>query len=230
MSDQGDATPGGELWRTPRRQRVLVVDDHPFFREGLISWINRDPGFECCGWAECTTTALQAIETHKPDLLLLDVQLRGSDGFDVLAALATRSDAPPTIVLSQHESADYAERAARAGARGYVTKTEASSTVLEAIRAVLAGGLFFRSRIIAAANPAADFAPKPNPLRTLADREREVLRLLGAGRSTKAIAEELGISVKTVEWYRTQLKVKLGIADGALLIRQATLWHHEGSI
>jgi DNA-binding NarL/FixJ family response regulator len=209
--------------------RVLIIDDHPFFREGLVAWIDRQPGLKCCGEAETLAAAKTVLAELKPDLILLDLQFREGDGLDLLRHPPPGVTMPPTIVLSQRDESLYAERALRAGARGYVMKDEAITTVLRAIDAVMAGGVYVSPVVNRqllgrfAASPAGSKATLPQ----LTNRELQVYRLLGEGRSSKAIAVDLGISIKTVDSYRESLKQKLGLPDSVALLQHATLWVQE---
>ena len=207
--------------------RILVVDDHPFFREGVMSWIARQNGMTACGFAESPGAALAAVETALPDIVLLDLQLRNGDGFDVLRGLKNCMHEPRVIVVSHKDETVFAERTLRAGAKGYVLKEEASDTMLSAIHIVLEGGIH-----LSAAARRQLFQNQPNAaatdkLRGLYNRELQVLQLLGRGHSTKEIALELSISPKTVEFYRESLKRKLELADSLSLVRFATLWEHD---
>ena len=212
--------------------RILVVDDHPFFREGITTWIERQDGLKTCGYAESPGAALAAIESSTPDLVLLDLQLRNGDGFDVLRGLKNCMHQPRVIIVSHKDETVFAERALRAGARGYVLKEEASDTMLLAIQVVLNGGIHV-SPAIRRVVFEGQAGPKTTPagkLRELYNREFQVLQLLGRGCSTKEIAQELGISPKTVESYRESLKKKLGVPDSLTLVRLATLWENEGRL
>lgn len=208
--------------------RILVVDDHPFFREGVMSWVARQEGMTACGFAESPGAALAAIETALPDLVLLDLQLRNGDGLDVLRGLKNCMHEPRVIVVSHKDEMVFAERVLRLGASGYVLKEEASDTMLLAIQVVLGGGIH-----LSAAARRQLFQNQPNAaaatdkLRGLYNRELQVLQLLGRGHTTKEIALELSISAKTVEFYRENLKKKLGMADSLSLVRFATLWEHD---
>jgi DNA-binding NarL/FixJ family response regulator len=209
--------------------RVLVVDDHPFFREGLVMWIHRQPQLECCGQAETLAEARKAIQELKPDLILLDLQLKDGDGLDLLRKPPGGEPLPHTIVVSQRDESLYAERALRAGAHGYVMKDEATTTVLQAIQTVAAGGVYVSpavnrhllSRFTSPASRAKGLLPQ------LSHRELQVYRMLGEGRSAKAIAVDLGISSKTVDSYRESLKQKLGLPDSVAVLQHATLWVQE---
>jgi DNA-binding NarL/FixJ family response regulator len=212
----------------PHPVRILVVDDHPFFREGLSTWIARQPGLEYCGYADSPATAVREIEQRAPDLVLLDLQLREGDGFDVLAACKAVACPARIIVISHRDETLFGERVIRAGASGYVVKEEASDTMLEAIQTVLEGGIHVsestRLRLMEE-NPAS--TDPDERVRALYNRERQVLDGLGRGLSTKDIAAEMDLSPKTVESYRENLKKKLGFSNSLQLIHFATTWRHE---
>jgi DNA-binding NarL/FixJ family response regulator len=213
----------------PAIVRFLVVDDHPFFREGLITWIARQRNFISCGHADSPVTALQAIARHHPNIVLLDLQLRDGDGFDLLRLLKESEHQPRVIVVSHKDETVFAERAIRAGARGYVLKDEAIDVMLVAIQDVLDGGIHLSDamrRHLAQSDSTALTGPIGR-LRSLYNRELQVLQLLGRGRTTKEIAQELCISPKTVEFYRENLKRKLGVSDSLSLVRLATIWEHD---
>jgi DNA-binding NarL/FixJ family response regulator len=205
--------------------RIFVVDDHPFFREGLLTWIARQPGFVACGHADSPEAALPEIERQAPDIVLLDLKLHGGDGFDVLRGLSGFKRPPRTIVLTHKDEAVFAERAIRAGAKGYVLKDEAIDLMLFAIHEVLDGGIHLSEamrRQLTQSGTTVLLGPLTR-MRSLYPREFQVLQLLGDGRTTKEVAQELGISAKTVEYYRENLKRKLEVPDSLSLVRLATL-------
>lgn len=209
--------------------RVVVVDDHPFFREGLVGWLNSQPDLICCGEAATIQQGHDVIAATNPDLVLLDLQFAKGDGLDLLVALASWPNRPKVIVISRKDEDVYAARAIRAGARGYVMKEEAPETLLAAIRTVLGGGIFVGSNVVAtmAENLFHPTGDGEGLLAGLSNRELEVFERLGRGLSSKAVASELGLSVKTVDTYRESLKKKLNIPDGLALIRAATIWYQE---
>ena len=209
----------------PAVVRIFVVDDHPFFREGLLTWIARQPGFVPCGHADSPGAALPEIERQAPDIVLLDLKLHGGDGFEVLRGLAGFHHPPRVIVLTHKDEAVFAERAIRAGAKGYILKDEAIDLMLFAIHEVMDGGIHLSEAIrrqLAGSESTALVGPLTR-MGGLYPREFQVLQSLGDGRTTKEIAQELGISVKTVEYYRENLKRKLEVPDSLSLVRLATI-------
>ena len=211
--------------------RILVVDDHPFFREGLLAWIERQKNFVSCGQADSPSGAIQAVRVSKPDILLLDLQLRGGDGLEVLEALRTGHSPTRAIVLTGAGDTVAAQKALRAGARGYILKHEVSDVLITAIGTVLNGGFHVSGGIhVSEKRSAAPETGDPSLLRTLSYREHQVLQLLGRGMATSEIADELIISPKTVEAYRETLKTKLGVLDSLALVRLATAWEHQGRL
>ena len=214
------------------RTRVLLVDDHPVLVEGLSLIINNEEDLEVCGHAEDAAGAMKLVASLKPDLAIVDISLKDSDGINLLKNLRARYPDLLTLVLSLHDEGLYAERALRAGASGYVMKQSPLVTVLAAIHKVLDGGIYVSEKIAnqmlsqaTGARPAGDLSP----IERLSDREREVFRKIGRGLGTKEIADQLHLSFKTVETYRAHIKVKLQIASAAEMIQKATLWVREDS-
>jgi len=205
--------------------RVLLIDDHPLFRRGLAQLIEDEPDLEVCGEAGSAPEGLEAARELAPDVVLVDLSLGEGSGLEVVRALAQRAPELPTLVVSMHEEALYAERCLRAGARGYVRKQEASETVLDALRQVLAGEVYtspaVAQRLLRRVR--GDVADA-GPVDRLSDRELEVFQALGRGRGTREISEALHLSVKTVEGYRAQIKQKLGLESGAELVHHAVRW------
>lgn len=215
----------------PGPTRAVVVDDHPFFREGLVSWLDSQPGFHCCGEAATVREGLEVIAETHPDLVLLDLQLMEGDGLDLLCALAKRPNRPAVIVISRKDEDIFAARAIRAGARGYVMKDQAPETLMEAIKKVMDGGIFVGEDVLSnLALGALATGEGVGRLTGLSNRELEVFERLGRGYTTKAVAADLGVSVKTVDTYREGLKRKLKLPDGLALIRAATLWHQDAKL
>ncbi len=210
------------------KRKVLVIDDHPIVREGLAQMINREPDLSVCGDAADMQRALQLIEGLKPDVLIVDISLDGPDGLDLLKQIRTQDPGLPVLILSMHDESIYAERALRAGANGYIMKQEATDNVLDALRRILNHGVYVSPRI---ANKmlqrfvgGTSTDQKHSSVDDLSDRELEVLRLMGAGHGTRQIAEELHLSVKTVETYQAHLKEKLVLRNSRELVQYATRW------
>jgi DNA-binding NarL/FixJ family response regulator len=215
----------------PAKTTILIVDDHPLLRHGLAALIKSERDLDVCGEAATSAAALEAIREHPPDLVIVDLALDGADGLDLIKAMKARHPEIPALVLSMHDEALYAERALRAGARGYVNKQQLDDTLLVAIRRVLNGEMYMSEKT--GARFAARFLggvtlEKDSPLAVLTDRELEVFRLIGQGRCSRDIAQQLHLSVKTIESYREHIKQKLTLESGAELVRRATLWVEIG--
>lgn len=214
------------------RTKVLLVDDHPVLVEGLSLIINNEDDLEVCGHAEDVGGAMTLAGSLKPDLAIVDISLKDSDGIQLVKNLKARYPDLLTLVLSLHDEGLYAERALRAGASGYVMKQSPLATVLTAIRKVLDGGIYVSEKIadhMLAQASGAKSARSVSPIERLSDREREVFRKIGQGLGTKEIADQLHLSFKTVETYRAHIKIKLQIANAAEMIQKATLWVKEES-
>ena len=206
---------------------ILIVDDHPIFREGLAQIINRQPDMAVCQEASDVAGATGAVEASTPHLVVLDLHLGAGDVFELIKSWRARFPNVWVLILSHHDESLYAERALRAGASGYVMKEEAAEHVLRAIRTVLAGEMYVSPKMAAKllhkliqAKPAGSDAG----LETLSDRELHVFRLVGLGLSTRKMAEELHLSLKTIETHREHIKHKLGLPTATELVRHATQW------
>jgi DNA-binding NarL/FixJ family response regulator len=210
------------------KRTVLVVDDHPIVREGLAQMINREPDLTVCGEAEEMHGALQMIDALRPDILIVDISLHGPDGLDLLKTIRAKDSALPVLILSMHDESIYAERALRAGANGYIMKQEATEKVLVALRRILNHEIYVSTHIAARMLRhyvgAGVSATRESPLNELSDRELEVLRLMGEGHGTRQIADELHLSVKTVESYQAHLKEKLSLRNSRELVQYALRW------
>ena len=211
-----------------RKTRIFIVDDHPIVREGLSLMMNREPDMMVCGEAEEATRALQAIAAAKPDVLIVDISLSGPDGLDLLKSIRARYPTLPVLILSMHDESIYAERALRAGANGYIMKQEATERVLVAVRQILSKKVYVSDRI---ANRMlqqyikGSVSERKSPIADLSDRELEVFRLIGEGHGTRMIADELHLSVKTVESYQAHIKEKLSLKNGRELVQRAIQWN-----
>jgi DNA-binding NarL/FixJ family response regulator len=207
--------------------RIVVVDDHPLFRESLVQLISREDDLVVCGEADCVLTATAAMERHKPDLLLLDLRLRSGDSLEFVKAVRARFPRTRVLIISQHEETMFAERCLRAGADGYVTKQEASEEVLTAIRTVIDGETYVSRKVAVLVFRRAVDRPAQEGVKgvsDLSDRELHVFQQIGAGMSCSAIATEMKLSVKTVETHRENIKNKLSVGDSKQLALVAQKW------
>jgi len=210
-----------------KKCRVLLIDDHPIVRQGLALLIDREGDLSVCGEADGAHSAFHAIETLRPDLVVLDISLSGPDGLDVLKEIRMKTASLPVLILSMHDESIYAERAMRAGANGYIMKQEATDKVLVAIRRILQGEVYLSDRLtntmlqqyMRGVSPT-----KMSPLVSLTDRELEVFRLIGEGHGTRQIADELHLSVKTIESYQAHIKEKLALRNARELVQHAIEW------
>lgn len=210
------------------KKRIFLVDDHPLVREWLTNLINQQSDLVVCGEAETAPQAMQAILKLKPDIAIVDISLKDSSGIELIKDLKQNLPGAAILVLSMHEESHYAERALRAGAKGYIVKRETTRKVISAIRQVLGGGVYISEEL--ATSLATRFVSgrvsSPNsPVDQLSDRELEVFELLGQGRGTRQIAETLRVSVKTVQAYCARIKEKLNLASATELLREAVKWY-----
>lgn len=209
------------------KTRILIVDDHPITREGLANLIRQTGDLTVCGEAADAEHSVAMIVALKPDLVVADISLPGRSGIELVKDLHAMDPQLPVLVISMHDESLYAERALRAGARGYMMKQEGGNRLIEGIREVLAGKICVSKS--ASANLLERFSSKPaaesnSPLKKLSDREFEVFRLLGEGISTPLIGQRLNVSVKTVETHRMNIKAKLGFQTANQLISFAARW------
>jgi DNA-binding NarL/FixJ family response regulator len=214
------------------KTQILVVDNQPLFRLGTTQWLNGQPDLVCCGEADNTSDARAAVASLRPDLVLLELQLADGDGLDLLRELSGANAAVRVIVLSLLDEQIYAHRAVRAGARGYVMKTETLETIKSAIRAVLSGEVYL-SRPVAAQMLRLLFPDQASPtpdLARLTDRELQVFQLLGCRRTSHEIAQRLHLSTRTVDTHREHLKVKLALPDAHALLSAAIRWVEKGRL
>ncbi|HRH96287.1 MAG TPA: response regulator transcription factor [Prosthecobacter sp.] len=207
--------------------KVLLVEDHPMFREHLGQLIDRDLGMSVCGEADNIRDAMRLIHETQPDIAIVDITLRGSSGLELLKDIKAQGLDINVLVLSMHDEELYAERALRAGAKGYITKNEASTEVIQAIRCVMKGEVY-ASRQMTAKLLERMTQKRSNAelagMETLADRELEVFQMLGRGRSTRDIAQTLNLGESTVETYRARIKEKLQLRSAAELYLRAGQW------
>jgi DNA-binding NarL/FixJ family response regulator len=209
------------------KKRLLIVDDHPMMRQGLVQLINLEPDLEVCGEAENAEQAVQAVDLTKPDLVLADISLPGKNGLELIKDFQAIRPGLPVLVISMHDESLYAERVLRAGGRGYIMKQEGGKKLMHAIRQVLAGQIYISekmsSEILEMLSGRREGA-EGSPMEKLSDREFEVFQLVGQGKSTRDIAKQLHLSVKTVEVHRVNIKKKLKQKSSAELIRFAVRW------
>ena len=215
----------------PAKRRIFLVDDHPLVCEGLTIMINRQSDLVVCGEAGSAPEALQAIEMLRPDAALVDLTLASGSGLELLKDL--RACCPDTVlvVLSMHDEATYAERALRAGARGYVMKREVTKKVITALRQVLDGKLFVSdefARSMTEKMVEVQVVRSGSVIATLSDRELQVFEMLGAGMDSRDIADSLHIALKTVQTHCARMKVKLGVNSLSVLMREAVRWVETG--
>jgi DNA-binding NarL/FixJ family response regulator len=210
-----------------RKKRVLIVDDHPIFRFGLAGLITEQAHLEVCGHADSAPIALDAMRRLKPDIVLVDLSLRGTNGIELIKLMKAEEPDLPILVISMHNEAVFGLRALKAGALGYVMKAEAMNHVAEAISKVLQGKIYvspaFGEKLIFKAVQSTE-AGSGSPVDALSDRELEVLHLLGKGGSTRSIAETLHLSVKTIETHRAHIKEKLGFQDSEEMVKFSIDW------
>jgi len=213
------------------KNKILLVDDHPLVREWLANLINEETDFEVCGQAANAREAIDLIGKLSPRMAVVDISLEGSSGLELIKDIKAQHPKVNTIVLSMHDEMLYAERAMRAGASGYVMKREATGKVLDALRAVLAGGLFFSNAVNAqlAQKLVQGVGDQPAVVESLSDRELEVFQLLGRGFNTRQISEQMNVSFKTVQAYCARIKEKLNLANINELIFHAVRWHESQS-
>lgn len=215
-----------------RKFGILLVDDHPLVRERLGDVINREKDLVVCGEAEERHQAIDLINQTPPDLAIIDITLKNSDGLELIKDIHARWSTLPMLVVSMHDETLYAERVLRAGARGYITKQEATRNILLAIRRILDGHIYLNERVATQilarlASGGADSPTSNRPTDVLADRELQVFELTGRGLNGRQIAERLHIAPKTVETYRARIREKLDLKDGTALLQLAILWNHQ---
>jgi DNA-binding NarL/FixJ family response regulator len=207
--------------------KILVVDDHPIVRQGLAQLIDEEPDLDVYAQAEEAHEAMSIIKHRRPDLVIVDISLKETSGLELIKDIKATYPNLPVLALSMHDESLYAERSLRAGARGYVMKTEATAKVVDAIRKILSG------RIYVSDNVAGKMMSKmvgggpdvgASAIDRLSDRELEVFSLIGQGYSTRKIAQRLHLSIKTIETYRAHIKEKLNLADSTELLQYAIRW------
>lgn len=211
-------------------KKVVLVEDHPLFRAMLAQLIDKELGLTVCGETDNIKDAAAIIDGMNPDIAIVDITLHGSSGLELIKDLKSRRIRLPVLVISMHDEKLYAERVLRAGARGYISKNEAASEVIDAIQKVLSGGIYVSGSVagnILERLGTADRSTGPSGIDVLSDREIEVFQLIGHGLNSRQIAERIHLGVTTVDSYRTRIKDKLGIQNAAELYERATRWVAE---
>jgi DNA-binding NarL/FixJ family response regulator len=211
---------------SPEKTRVVIVEDHPMFREQLAHLISKEPDMVVCGEADNVRDGFVLIQEKNPAIAIVDITLKGSSGLELLKDLRAHEIKLPTLMLSMHDESLYAERALRAGAKGYITKHEASANVMVAIRQVLSGEIYlkprFMSSILNRITNGSSVTAKP--IDRLTDRELEVFELIGRGQTTREIGARLRLGLTTVDTYRARIKGKLNLENAARLHSEASRW------
>jgi DNA-binding NarL/FixJ family response regulator len=209
------------------KKRILIVDDHPMMRQGLAQLIDNESDLSVCGEADTAGQALTGVGTQKPDLVIADISLPDKNGLELIKDLQAMHSGLPVLVVSMHDESLYAERVLRAGGRGYIMKQEGGKKLMEAIRQVLSGQIYVSERM--SAKILEIFSGRRShgrgsPLEQLSDREFEVFQLIGEGKATREIADQLHLSVKTVEVHRANIRKKLKLTSGTDVVHQAIRW------
>ena len=215
------------------KNTVLIVDDHPIVRQGLAQLLNGEPDFIVCAEAENARKAMQAIADVKPDVAIIDITLQGTNGIELIKNIVAQWPELPILVLSMHDEALYAERALRAGAKGYVMKQEATEKLTGALRRIISGQIYVSEKLAdKMMRKAIDgkAMQDASPVSVLSDRELEVLQLIGQGHGTRQIAEDLNLSVKTIESHRAHIKEKLNLRTAPEMVRFAVQWVNQGAL
>lgn len=212
------------------KTKIILVDDHPLVREWLSNLIHQQPDLAICGEAETASAAMQAIADTKPDVAIVDISLKDSSGIELIKNIKAVHPQLAVIVLSMHDERLYAERALRAGARGYIMKRETTKKIITAIRRVMEGDLYLSERLTAVlAEKFVDggLTSASSPIEQLSDRELEVFQMIGEGYETRQIAESLNVSMKTIQVYCARIKEKLKLANATELLREAIRWNES---
>ena len=208
--------------------RIVIVDDHPIVRKGLTELINHEPDMTVCGESDTSAGGLDRIRADRPDVAIVDLSLGRESGLQLVKMLDASLPDVRVLILSMHDETLHAERAFAAGARGYIMKQEAMQNLIAAIRCVASGKTYVSTqmseRIVARVTGRGGVRDAPAPLERLSDREREVFALIGRGLGTRDIADQLNLSVKTIETHQARIKEKLGFANARELTRAAVSW------
>jgi DNA-binding NarL/FixJ family response regulator len=211
-----------------RARSVFIIDDHPIVRKGLVQLLEQEADLRVCGEAADVREARLGLERLRPDVVILDLSLRDSDGLELIKEIRSKHGQMPVLVLSMHDETIYAERLLSAGANGYIMKQAAGDQLVVALRRVLAGGVYVSDRIGASMIERFAVARRKHavdPIERLSNREVQVLNLIGRGKSTREIASDLSLSVKTIESHRQRIKKKLSLDSSPRLVQFAVNWY-----
>lgn len=212
------------------KKSLVIVDDHPMMRKGLASTLESEPGYEVTAQFEKAEDVLNHVNDNSLDLMIVDVSLPGMNGIELVKHIVFQHPEMKILVVSRHDETLYAERALRAGAKGYIMKFEPSETLLKAVRKILNGGIYLSEAVsekLLLGVAAGKSSAKQSPIDQLSDRELEVFELTGLGRSTQQIADQLHLAVKTVESYRSRIKEKLDFKNTTEMLFHAVKWLEE---
>ena len=212
------------------KSRILIVDDHPLFCEGLGRMIDRHPSLKVCGQAPDAASAMKAVAELRPDLVLVDISLEGTNGIDLIKSLRAKYEDLPLLVVSMHEESLYAERALRAGAQGYVMKNQPIQIVRAAIFKVLDGEVFLSEKMSSSVLSKLLLGKRDehvSSVEQLSDRELQVFQMLGEGKSSRQVAEELDLTIPTIHSFRNRIKEKLQLHNATELVMHANQWIQE---
>lgn len=214
--------------RSTRLRSVFIIDDHPIVRKGLAQLLDQEPDLVVCGEAADVREARVGLERTRPDVVILDLSLRDSDGLELIKEIRAKHGQLPVLVLSMHDETIYAERLLSAGANGYIMKQAGGDQLVVALRRVLAGGVYVSDRIGASMIERFAVARRKHaidPIERLSNREVQVLNLIGRGKSTREIAKDLSLSIKTIESHRQRIKKKLSLDSSPRLVQFAVNWY-----
>jgi len=214
--------------RSTRPRTVFIIDDHPIVRKGLVQLLEQEHDLVVCGEAADVREARLGLERTRPDVVILDLSLRYSDGLELIKEIRAKHGQLPVLVLSMHDETIYAERLLSAGANGYIMKQAAGDQLVVALRRVLAGGVYVSDRIGASMIERFAVARRKHaidPIERLSNREVQVLNLIGRGKSTREIAKDLSLSIKTIESHRQRIKKKLSLDSSPRLVQFAVNWY-----
>jgi DNA-binding NarL/FixJ family response regulator len=211
-----------------RSRNVFIVDDHPIVRQGLAQLIEQEPDLQVCGEAADVREARAALSRMRPDIVILDLSLRDSDGLELIKDIRNKYEGVPVLVLSMHDENIYAERLLSSGANGYIMKQAAGEQLITALRRVLSGGVYVSERIGASMIERLAVSGRKHamdPIARLSNREIQVLNLIGRGKTTREIAQDLNLSIKTIESHRQRIKKKLSLDTSPRLVQFAINWY-----